>query len=109
MLGVATIAFFLFQGLASSSVLALRKYHGAPPTILNITAIAANSGRSTLECWEISTPFKQMPGQSRIASITLGELDSSSSFAYGAPDFDLGLHNAPALQYYIYDPPAGTV
>ena len=72
----------------------------AVPSKLNITTIAAASGRSTLECWQLSAPFVQssQAGTSGAAIAQLGET-GATSYTLLPPQFDGGLHNAPAVQY----------
>ena len=100
MFGVASLALLLFQGFTSSVLVPMKMT--APLTTLNITAITANSRRmSTLECWQLSAPFKHAPGVSPLVGFApLGEL-GSATLAVGPPNFAaaLGLHNAPAVQY----------
>ena len=72
------------------------------PTHLNITTVAAANGLSTLECWQLSAPFTQSstPGTSGALNTQLGE-SGASSFTSIPPQFDGGLHNAPAVQYVL--------
>ena len=69
---------------------------------LNITTVAAANGLSTLECWQLSAPFTQSstPGTSGALNTQLGE-SGTSSFTTLPPEFDGGLHNAPAVQYVL--------
>ena len=70
------------------------------PSHLNITTIAAASGKSILECWQLSAPFVQssQAGTSGAAVAQLGET-GATSYTLLPPEFDGGLHNAPAVQY----------
>lgn len=67
---------------------------------LNVTAISARDGSSTLECWQMDQPFDTStePGISGTTQVSLG---TASSLAYSIipPDFDGGVHNAPENQY----------
>lgn len=71
----------------------------AEETKLNITAIGASGGKSTLECWQLDSPFvvSDTPGTRGSAATNLGNV---TSFGFGVipANFDGGLHNAPANQ-----------
>lgn len=66
---------------------------------LNITAIGAANGRSTIECWQITRPFdiSTDPGTAGTAAQQLGDL-TNLTFTILPPQFDGGLHNAPFVQ-----------
>lgn len=66
---------------------------------LNITAIGASDGKSTLECWQLDAPFVVSNAAGTKGSVTaqLGNV-ASASFLVVPADFDGGLHNAPANQ-----------
>ena len=70
------------------------------PSHLNLTTIAAANGKSTLECWQLSAPLAQssQAGTSGAAIAQLGEA-GATSYTLIPPQFDGGLHNAPAVQY----------
>lgn len=70
------------------------------PSHLNITTIAAASGKSILECWQLSAPFVQssQAGTSGAAVAQLGET-AATSYTLLPPEFNGGFHNAPAVQY----------
>lgn len=72
------------------------------PSHLNFTTIGAANGRSTLECWQLSAPFVQssQAGTSGAAIAQLGET-GATSYTLLPPQFDGGLHNAPAVQYVL--------
>lgn len=84
------------------------------PSRLNITTIGAAKGKSTLECWQLSAPLMQssQPGTSGAAIAQLGET-GATSYTLLPPQYDGGLHNAPAVQYVslrfcrslVYAPP----
>lgn len=66
---------------------------------LNITAIGAANGRSTIECWQITRPFdiSTDPGTAGTAAQQLGDL-TNLTLTILPPRFDGGLHNAPFVQ-----------
>ncbi|KAI1273268.1 hypothetical protein F5Y07DRAFT_259818 [Xylaria sp. FL0933] len=67
---------------------------------LNVTAISARNGSSTLECWQMNTPFDNptQPGLLGTAQSSLGAT-SSLSYSIAPPNQDRGLHNAPQKQW----------
>ncbi|KAJ9144623.1 hypothetical protein NKR23_g5993 [Pleurostoma richardsiae] len=69
---------------------------------LNLTAIGALNGESTLECWQLG-PFasSSTPGVSGALNLFLGDA-SNASYTVIPGRFDGGLHNAPALQYVFF-------
>ncbi|KAI3322019.1 hypothetical protein HD806DRAFT_536491 [Xylariaceae sp. AK1471] len=69
---------------------------------LNVTAIGARGGSSTLECWQMDQPFNTstQPGISGSADTTLGSV-SSLSYTIIPSQFDGGLHNAPQNQWIV--------
>lgn len=66
---------------------------------LNITALGAANNASTLECWQMDTPFtiSTQQGTSGSAQLGLGNV-STISYSVLPADFDAGVHNAPANQ-----------
>lgn len=66
---------------------------------LNITALSAAYNASTLECWQMATPFavSTQPGTVGSAQLQLGNA-SSISYSVLPALFDAGVHNAPANQ-----------
>lgn len=66
---------------------------------LNVTAIGARNGSSTLECWQMAQSFNMSttPGTSGTAQTALGSV-SSLGFTVIPPNFDGGIHNAPQNQ-----------
>lgn len=66
---------------------------------LNITALGAANNASTLECWEIDTPFaiSTQQGTAGSAQLSLGNT-STISYSVLPALFDAGLHTAPANQ-----------
>ena len=69
------------------------------PSRLNITTIGAAHGQSTLECWQLSAPFVQS-SQAGTSGAVIAQLGESGLMSYTLipPQFDGGLHNAPAVQ-----------
>ncbi|OTB06055.1 hypothetical protein M426DRAFT_319129 [Hypoxylon sp. CI-4A] len=70
---------------------------------LNVTAIGAQDGSSTLECWQLSNPFSSSgdPGTAGSAVAQLGTL-SNLSYTVIPSSYDGGLHNAPYKQWVIF-------
>lgn len=66
---------------------------------LNITAIGASNGSSTLECWQLEEPFfvSTIPGVTGSASALLGDTANITVTVLPAA-FDGGWHNAPLNQ-----------
>lgn len=66
---------------------------------LNITAVGAQNGASTLECWTMDTPFSlaTIPGIAGSASIILGNV-TDFTYVVIPPGLDAGLHHAPVNQ-----------
>ena len=71
----------------------------AAPTYLNITSVSAANGLSTLECWQLSTPFtvSSIPGAIGAATAQLGNV-SSASYSVVPGGFHGGIHHAPTVQ-----------
>lgn len=69
---------------------------------LNITALAAANNASTLECWQMDTPFTISTQQGTAGSAQL-QLGNTSTMSYSVlpAQFDAGIHNAPANQYVV--------
>ena len=74
----------------------------ATPINLNLTALSASDGASTLDCWQLSAPFvvSQEAGVSGAAIEQLGNL-ANGSFTVLPAKFNGGLHRAPAVQYVV--------
>ncbi|KHN95780.1 uncharacterized protein MAM_06392 [Metarhizium album ARSEF 1941] len=70
---------------------------------LNLTAVTAAHGESTLECWRLANPFKQTTeaGISGSLQLSLGEL-ANGSYSVIPARFDGGFHHAPAFQYVLF-------
>ncbi|KAL9116629.1 MAG: hypothetical protein Q9187_006845 [Circinaria calcarea] len=75
----------------------------ATPTYLNLTAISAAHGKSTLECWQLSAPIavSSTPGTIGTAVQQLGNA-SNASYTLLPAKFDGGTHRAPAVQYVAF-------
>ena len=70
---------------------------------LNVTAISAHRGHSTLECREIDSPFflSRHPSTKGAMMVDLGGV-SNASLSVIPPVFDNGLHNAPYAQSVLF-------
>ncbi|PSR83815.1 hypothetical protein BD289DRAFT_435236 [Coniella lustricola] len=70
---------------------------------LNITALGAANNASTLECWQMTTPFtiSSTAGTSGSASLELGDV-TNLTYTVLPAGFDGGLHNAPRAQWVIF-------
>ncbi|KAL8902574.1 MAG: hypothetical protein Q9207_004575 [Kuettlingeria erythrocarpa] len=73
------------------------------PDHLTVTAISAKNGVSTIERWQLASPFKTSSeaGVSGVSFAQLGQA-GNASYAVIPPHFEGGLHNAPALQYVAF-------
>jgi hypothetical protein len=73
-----------------------------PPTSLNITAISASNGASTLECWQLVPGFttSSQAGTIGASSLQLGGV-SNMSYSVLPPGFNASFHNAPTFQYVL--------
>ncbi|KAF8493995.1 hypothetical protein F5888DRAFT_1721520 [Russula emetica] len=74
-----------------------------PPTSLNITAISAQNGSSVLQCWQILPGFStsSQAGTTGASILQLGNL-ANMSYSVIPPNFNAGLHNAPAYQWVAF-------
>ena len=89
-----TVLSLLLRGLFASTSVA------TPPKTLNITTISANADKqSTLECWQLAAPLlsSSTAGTSGAVFAQLGQ-GGATSYGIIPPQFDGGLHNAPAVQ-----------
>ncbi|KAL8786797.1 MAG: hypothetical protein Q9195_008055 [Heterodermia aff. obscurata] len=76
----------------------------ATPETLNITTISANAEKqSTLECWQLAAPLlsSTTAGTSGAVFAQLGD-GGAASYGIIPPQFDGGLHNAPAVQWVAF-------
>jgi hypothetical protein len=89
----------LFQAIAFPIQLMLLTAGAQNTTHMNITAIGAAGRRSTIECWQITRPFDVSadPGTAGTKAQQLGST-TNLTFTILPPNFDGGLHNAPAVQ-----------
>jgi hypothetical protein len=71
----------------------------APPQYFNLTAISAANGKSTLECWQLTTPIG-VSSAAGTSGTKVQQLGNTANLSYTAipPKFDGGKHNAPAPQ-----------
>ncbi|CAL8581567.1 hypothetical protein XPA_010209 [Xanthoria parietina] len=73
------------------------------PRYLNLTAISAKNGASTIECWRLASPFKTA-SDAGVSGASLAQLGKTGSTSYTLipARFDGGLHNAPTVQYVAF-------
>lgn len=71
----------------------------AAPSFLNLTAISAANGDSTLECWQLSDPFIVSNDAGTIGS-AIKQLGNVANVTYTIlpAKFNGGAHRAPAVQ-----------
>ena len=94
---------FIFFGLSNFIAPAFTLTTTPPvPSRLNITTIATANRKSTLECWQLTAPFVQS-SQAGTAGAVVAQLGETGATSYSLlpPQFDAGLHNAPAVQYVL--------
>ncbi|KAI4201283.1 MAG: hypothetical protein LQ350_003320 [Teloschistes chrysophthalmus] len=70
---------------------------------LNITAISAKNGVSTIECWVLDAP-PVIASEAGIAGAAFTQLGKAGNLSYAVipPRFDDGFHNAPVAQYVAF-------
>ncbi|KAL8723925.1 MAG: hypothetical protein Q9181_007078 [Wetmoreana brouardii] len=70
---------------------------------LNITAISAEDGASTIECWQLNAPFRAS-NEAGVSGVSFAQLGKAGNASYAVipPEFNGGLHNAPAVQYVAF-------
>ncbi|KAL8753728.1 MAG: hypothetical protein Q9184_005335 [Pyrenodesmia sp. 2 TL-2023] len=75
----------------------------AKPDHLIVTAISAKDGVSTIERWQLASPF-QTSSEAGISGVSLAQLGQAGNASYAVipPHFEGGLHNAPAVQYVAF-------
>jgi hypothetical protein len=67
---------------------------------LNLTALGADKGESTIECWQLDAPFTTSAGAGTAGALALNMGDlSNATYTILPSRFDGGFHQAPALQY----------
>ena len=69
------------------------------PFKLNVTAIGTRDRASTLECWQVDSPFDLStdPGTAGSAVVALGSV-ANMSYSIIPSNYDGGVHNAPHNQ-----------
>ncbi|KAL8317561.1 hypothetical protein RB597_001111 [Gaeumannomyces tritici] len=93
-------------GFAVTLLSILQHAHAQLNTIttpsLNVTAIGAADGASTIECWQFG-PFvsSSVPGVAGALGLFLGSA-SNATFTVIPARFDGGLHNAPVPQFVYF-------
>lgn len=82
----------------TSVTMATQPSHSKPP-YLNVTAISAKNGASTIECWRLAAPFRAS-SEAGVSGASLAQLGKAGNTSYTLipPKFDGGLHNAPTIQ-----------
>ncbi|RDA86139.1 hypothetical protein CP532_3053 [Ophiocordyceps camponoti-leonardi (nom. inval.)] len=72
------------------------------PPSLNLTALTAYNGMTTIECWQVG-PFvsSNRTGTSGAPSYFFGEV-VNATYTVIPPNFDGGLHNAPSFQFVFF-------
>ncbi|CAJ2509353.1 Uu.00g143790.m01.CDS01 [Anthostomella pinea] len=70
---------------------------------LNVTALGAADGASTIECWQVKSPFV-IATDAGTAGSAIAQLGNVANLSYLAipPNFDGGLHRAPAKQWVYF-------
>lgn len=91
-------AFLLVINAAVAALVNAQPESKATP-FLNLTAIAAAHGESTIECWQLDNPFESSnsPGTVGALSLFLGDL-ANATYTVLPARFDGGFHRAPARQ-----------
>ncbi|KAL8665070.1 MAG: hypothetical protein Q9168_007779 [Polycauliona sp. 1 TL-2023] len=97
--------FLVLQLLPLFTTITAATHHSQPkqPPYLNLTAISAKNGVSTIECWQLAAPFitSSEAGVSGASFAQLGKA-GNTSYALIPAKFDGGLHNAPTVQYVAF-------
>ncbi|KAF5122512.1 hypothetical protein E5D57_012993 [Metarhizium anisopliae] len=89
--------------LASLALPAAAQLSTLTTPYLNLTALTAADGESTLECWQLANPFRQSTesGITGSLQLSLGEL-ANATYSVIPARFDGGFHHAPAFQYVLF-------
>ncbi|KAI1763109.1 hypothetical protein GGR53DRAFT_498620 [Hypoxylon sp. FL1150] len=66
---------------------------------LNVTAISARDGSSTLECWQVGQPFTRLGAPGRVDAMLGGV--STISYGIRPANHDAGIHNAPGNEWVV--------
>ncbi len=71
----------------------------AAPQNLQLTAISAKDGASTIECWELAAPFI-VSSQTGVTGAAFAQLGKAGNVSYAIipAKYNGGLHNAPQIQ-----------
>ncbi|KAI4088340.1 MAG: hypothetical protein LQ348_005228 [Seirophora lacunosa] len=74
-----------------------------PPANLTVTAISAKNGVSTIERWQLESPFSTS-SEAGVSGVSFAQLGKAGNASYAVipPHFNGGLHNAPAMQYVVF-------
>lgn len=97
------LRFFIFTMFALRVFVLAAAFFLATPVVadlrFNVTAVGAQHGKSTIECWEVKTSFDiSEDTATRGSSVAqLGDV-SSISLSYAWPGDEPEAHNAPANQ-----------
>lgn len=69
------------------------------PKYLNVTAITAKDGTSTIECWRLAAPFVVSTGAG-IMGAAFAPLANAGAVSFGIvpAKYNGGFHNAPQVQ-----------
>lgn len=98
---VQTLSLLAATGLATMAGKAAAARNDSDPNTLrlNVTAIGAQDGASTLECWQVDSPFdiSTDPGTAGSAVASLGSV-ANMSYTIIPSNYDGGVHNAPHNQ-----------
>ncbi|KAJ6438362.1 small secreted protein [Purpureocillium lavendulum] len=71
---------------------------------LNVTALSAADGESTLECWQLDARFQPPPSETGTEgpqSVFLGDV-SNGTYSIIPGGLDTGLHHPPAKQFVLF-------
>ncbi|KAL9020292.1 MAG: hypothetical protein Q9185_002473 [Variospora sp. 1 TL-2023] len=75
----------------------------AKPNHLTLTAISAKNGVSTIERWQLKSPFATA-SEAGVSGVPFAQLGKTSSASYAVipPHYDSPPHPAPQLQYVCF-------
>jgi len=93
---VSFLQFLLLQLFLA--IMAANEVKGAPQN-LQLTAISAKDGASTIECWELAAPFVAS-SKTGIMGVIFAQLGKAGNVSYAIipAKYDGGLHDAPQIQ-----------
>lgn len=71
----------------------------AKPNHLTLTAISAKNGVSTIERWQLKSPFATA-SEAGVSGVSFAQLGKTSAASYAVipPHYDGAPHNAPQMQ-----------